>query len=287
MTLFRLSLMITTLLFSCLSDAQTSIWTVSNGKNTVYLGGTFHMLKPSDYPLPIEFEQVYKKVNWLVFETDITQLASPYFQDKFLQSMTLPTGQILADHLSSEAYAELIRYAAKNQMDIARFQRFKPQMVALIITIEELKKLGLTAEGVDNYIGEKALADKKMVTELESIDDQIHYISTMGENNESSLVLQTLEDMQDLPKVLNAMTTAWRSGDDDGLFENGIKPMLENYPKIYQSLVVERNNNWITKIEKLIAHPEGKFILVGAMHLIGEDGLLKKLKDKGYKVEQY
>ena len=245
------------------------------------------MLKPSDYPLPIEFENVYKKVNWLVFETDMDQLSSPEFQQKFLASMTLPTGQILADHLSAEAYAELIRYAANNQMDTAQLQRFKPQMIALIITLEELKKYGLTAEGVDNYFGNKAKADSKMVTKLESIDDQIRYISTMGANNESGLILQTIEDMEELPEVLNAMTTAWRSGDDNGLFENGIKPMLEDYPKIYQSLLVERNNNWMGKIEKLLAHPEEKFILVGALHLIGQDGLLQQLKNRGYQVQQY
>ncbi len=287
MIFIRLSLIVTALLFSCFSYAETSIWQVSNGKNTLYLGGTFHMLKPSDYPLPIEFENVYKKVNWLVFETDMDQLSSPEFQQKFLASMTLPTGQILADHLSAEAYAELIRYAANNQMDTAQLQRFKPQMIALIITLEELKKYGLTAEGVDNYFGNKAKADSKMVTKLESIDDQIRYISTMGANNESGLILQTIEDMEELPKVLNAMTTAWRSGDDNGLFENGIKPMLEDYPKIYQSLLVERNNNWMGKIEKLLAHPEEKFILVGALHLIGQDGLLQQLKNRGYQVQQY
>jgi uncharacterized protein YbaP (TraB family) len=287
MTLIRLPLIIFTLLLPLLSHAKTSIWQVSDGKNTVYLGGTFHMLKASDYPLPKEFEQVYKKVNWLVFETDMDQLESSEFQQKFLKSMTLPTGQILADHLSAEAYAELIRYAAKNNMDTGRLQRFKPQMIGLIITIEELQKYGLTAPGVDNYIGEKAREDGKVVTKLESTDDQIRYISTMGEGNESNLILQTLADIKDLPKELDAMSSAWRSGDDKALFESGIKPMLDDYPNIYKSLLVERNNNWMEKIEKLIAQPEEKFILVGALHLIGQDGLLQQLKDRGYQVQQY
>ena len=287
MNILRLPIIFIILALSISSHAKTSIWKVSNGKNTIYLGGTFHMLKPSDYPLPIEFEEVYNKVNWLVFETDIDQLTTAEFQKKFLQSMTLPTGQILADHLSAKAYAELIHYAAKNDMDTGRLQRFTPQMVALIITLEELKKYGLTAEGVDTFIGDKAKKDSKVVTKLESTDDQIHYISTMGAGNESNLILQTLADMKDLPEDLNAMTNAWRAGDDDALFETGIKPMLDDYPKIYQSLLVERNNNWMDKIETLIAQPEEKFILVGALHLIGQDGLLLQLKNRGYQVQQY
>ena len=287
MTFIRLPFIIFTLLLSLISHAETSIWQVSNGSNTVYLGGTFHMLKPSDYPLPKEFEDVYKKVNWLVFETDIDQLETPEFQQKFIKAMTLPSGKILADQLSPKAYAGLIRYAAKNEIDTARLQHFRPQMVALIITIEELKKFGLTAQGVDNFIGDKATQDGKMVTKLESIDDQINFIASMGKGNESDLILQTLEDIKDLSLNLTIMTNAWRTGDRENLFETGIKPMMEDYPQVYRSLLVERNNNWMPKIERLIKHPESKFILVGALHLVGEDGLLEQLKSKGYHVQQY
>ncbi len=63
--------------------------------------------------------------------------------------------------------------------------------------------------------------------------------------------------------------------------------MMEDYPQVYRSLLVERNNNWLPKIERLISQPEQKFILVGALHLVGEDGLLKQLKNKGYQVQQY
>ncbi len=287
MNFIRLPLIILSFALSFASYADTSIWQVSNGKNTVYLGGTFHMLKPSDYPLPKEFETVYKKVNWLVFETDIDQLDTPEFQQKFIKAMSLPSGQILADQLSPQAYSGLIRYAAKNDIDTGRLQHFKPQMIGLIISLEELKKFGLTAEGVDSFMGNKAKQDGKMVTKLESIDEQIHYIATMGEGNESAVILQTLDDIKDLPQDLTSLNNAWRSGNSQHLFDTGIKPMMEDYPLVYRSLLVERNNNWLPKIERLIKHPEKKFILVGALHLVGEDGLLEQLKNKGYQVQQY
>ncbi len=287
MNFIRLPLIITSLLFSFLSHAETSIWQVSNGQNTVYLGGTFHMLKPSDYPLPKEFEEVYKKVNWLVFETDIDQLETPEFQQKFIKAMSLPSGQILVDQLTPQAYSGLISYAAKNDIDTGRLQHFKPQMIGLIISLEELRKFGLTAQGVDDFIGDKGKADGKMITKLESIDEQIHYIATMGQGNESDLILQTLADIKDLPKDLTIMSTAWRSGNRQSLNDAGIKPMMEDYPQVYRSLLVERNNNWLPKIERLINHPEKKFILVGALHLVGKDGILEQLKNKGYQVEQY
>jgi uncharacterized protein YbaP (TraB family) len=287
MKFIRLPLIIFSLILSFTSHAETSIWQVSNGQNTVYLGGTFHMLKPDDYPLPQGFLDVYEKVEWLVFETDITQLDTEKFQQKFIKAMTLSNGQILADQLSPQAYAGLIRYAAKNNMDTGRLQHFRPQMIGLIISLKELKKFGLTAEGVDNFMGNKALSDEKKITELESIDEQINYIASMGKGNESALILQTLDDIKDFSNDLTIMKDAWRSGNRQSLFEKGIQPMMENYPKIYQSLLVDRNNNWLPKIERLIEQPKEKFILVGALHLIGKDGLLQQLKKRGYQVQRY
>jgi uncharacterized protein YbaP (TraB family) len=282
-----LALSLALLLMATISQAETSIWKVSSNDNTVYIGGTFHMLKPSDYPLPIEFEDVYKKVDWLVFETDIIELGTPSFNKKFINAMKLPSGQILADKLSSEAYAQLIYYAAKNNIDTADFQYFKPQMIALIISLRELKKLGLTAQGVDNFFGNKAIKDKKVLSELETLDEQIDYIANISKGNESALILQTIEDFKNLPEELNQLTKAWRSGNEQQLEDLGIRPIKKDYPQIYHSLIVERNNNWLPKIEQLIKQPEEKFILVGAMHLIGEDGLLKRLKNRGYRVSRY
>ena len=274
-------------LFASHSHAASSTWTVSNGENTLYIGGTFHMLKPTDYPLPKEFEQAYQKADWLVFETDISKLGSADFNKQFINAMKLPSGQILADTLSPKAYAELIYYAAKNNIDIGQFQHFKPQLVALIISLRELKKLGLSAQGVDTYFGKKAAEDNKTMSELETLDEQINYIATLSEGNESALMLQTIEDFVKLPNELEQLTHAWRSGDIEQLNEIGIKPISKDYPKVYQSLIVERNQRWLPKIEQLLQQPGKKFILVGAMHLAGKDGLLEQLALKGYQVEAF
>lgn len=274
-------------LFPQISQAESSVWQISDGKNTVYLGGTFHMLKPSDYPLPQEFEQVYNKVNWLVFETDILALENPDFQTYFQQKMRLPTGKILADKLSPKAYAELIRYMAKNNLDIGQFQSFKPQMISLVINILELKKLGLTAQGVDDFFGKKAVNAGKIISQLESKEDQAGYLANMASGHESRFILQTLADVKELEQELDTLSQAWREGNAQALYQTGIATMIEDYPQVYQTLMVERNRNWLPRIETLLQQPEEKFILVGALHLVGPDGLLEQLKSKGYQVLQY
>ena len=281
-----LALLFTLILVTVTSQAETSIWTISKDGNTHYIGGTFHLLKESDYPLPKEFNHVYKQVNQLVFETDVTQLDKPKFQQRFLRAMRLPPGKILADKLSPKAYAALIRYAAKNNIDTGRLQQLRPQMVSLIISVEELKNLGLNASGVDSYMANKAIQDSKTLHFLETIDQQIDYIASMSKNNESALILQTLKDLEKLPDDLDKMLNAWRYGDQQTLFEYGIEPMKQDYPDVYQSLLVERNEEWLPKIETLLQQENSVFILVGALHLVGGDGLLEMLKTKGYRINK-
>ena len=83
------------------------------------------------------------------------------------------------------------------------------------------------------------------------------------------------------------MSDAWRTGNRKKLYSKGIQPMQKDYPRIHRSLLVDRNYDWLPKIERLLKHQEKKLVMVGALHLVGEDGLLTLLKNKGYKIEQY
>jgi uncharacterized protein YbaP (TraB family) len=57
-------------------------------------------------------------------------------------------------------------------------------------------------------------------------------------------------------------------------------------PRLYQRLLVERNRAWLTKIEALFDRQGRAFVVVGAAHLVGPDGLLAMLTAKGFTVQQ-
>ena len=61
---------------------------------------------------------------------------------------------------------------------------------------------------------------------------------------------------------------------------------LKQEPQMYERLLVERNRNWLPKLEALFSRPGRAFVVVGAAHLVGPDGLIALLKAKGYQVEQ-
>ena len=146
--------------------------------------------------------------------------------------------------------------------------------------------MGLTQQGVDAYYFAKAGQDNKSRSWLETPDQQLSFLAKMGEGKEDELINYTLRDMKRMPTLLKGLLDAWRSGDMQAMAELSISEFKQDYPDIYKTILLERNQNWLPEIEKMLTTKEREFVLVGALHLAGEDSVLKALTDKGYKVEK-
>lgn len=269
------------------TEAQlTSVWEVSSGEHQLFLGGTIHLLRAADFPLPAQFELAYDAADKIYFETDINAMNSISFQARMLQTLTYQDERTLQSVLNEEAYQALNQYAASSGLPLAMMQKFKPGLLIATLSVLEVQKLGFTPEGVDMHFAARAAADGKPVGELESIETQLNYLATMGEGNESEFVLVSLADFEQTAELMEQMVVAWRAGDDDALSNYFVNDLKTRSPEVYQSLLVERNRNWLPLIEDMLKTPERELVLVGAAHLLGDDGLLALLAAGGYEVRQ-
>jgi uncharacterized protein len=120
---------------------------------------------------------------------------------------------------------------------------------------------------------------------LESAEKQLAFLSTLGDGREDALMAQTLSEIHELPQLMHSLKAAWRQGDRGKMKELAITPIKKDFPKVYQQLIVQRNMDWIPEIENLLATKEVEFILVGAAHLVGEEGILAQLAARGYTIQ--
>ena len=51
-------------------------------------------------------------------------------------------------------------------------------------------------------------------------------------------------------------------------------------------MVTRRNQAWLPRVEQLLHGDGTSMVVVGALHLVGEGGLVDLLRDQGYQVEQ-
>jgi hypothetical protein len=267
-------------------NAQTSVWKVSQGNRVLYLGGTSHLLRPADFPLPPEFDEAYAAASAVYFETDLKRVLSPEMQQVVMQRGMLADEQTLQSVVSTEAWQAIQVYCQTRGMPVAQVLKFRPWLFLTVISMVEIQKLGVTQAGVDLHFFQRATAERKAIGQLESFESQIDYITSMGAGHESEMILQSLEDLAELPEKVPQLLRGWRDGDMRVLDALMHDEMRTKHPAIYASLLVERNNHWLGVLERLIASPEVELVLVGVGHMAGPDGLLAQLRGRGYEVEQ-
>ncbi len=274
-----------------LASEKSFVWKVSHSESgdgrIMYLGGTVHVLGADDYPLPAVFDKAYASSEELIFEMDLGEQQTANFQQAMMKKMFYPAGTTLASEVDQKTLNELKKYCDLNRFPLAQFLQMKPGMVSITISMNELMKLGMNQQGVDSFYYAKAKQDGKSIIGLETIAEQIDFLATMGSENPSKLILQTLDEASEIETLFPIIKQAWRKGDAKQLDQLMVESMQKDYPGVYKSLLVERNNNWMPKLEQELKDKDVEFVLVGAAHLVGKDGLLTQLKNKGYTVETY
>ena len=278
-----LPLLITTNVF-----AKSAVWKVSKEGDYFYLGGTFHILSAADHPLPEEFAQAYADASEIIFESDIKAASSPEFGQKMMGSMMFSDERTLASELKPETYSQLEAFMAERQMPIEAFAQFQPWGVSLILVMQEYAALGMTPEyGVETYFDQLATQDEKAVESLETVDQQLEFLSSLAQIDPDMNVNYTLRDLDKAAGYIKDLKAGWRTG-DLALLENNesVVQMKEEYPVIYETLLVTRNENWMKQLVTLFDDNAIEIVLVGALHLVGEDGLINQLRLQGFDVEQ-
>lgn len=89
-----------------------------------------------------------------------------------------------------------------------------------------------------------------------------------------------------LDREFDSLIDTIDSGDLEVL-ESSINEWCSKDREECESLLFERNRNWIPEIERLLSKNQDSLIVVGAGHLIGEENVIQLLKQKGYRVRRF
>ncbi|UZJ43666.1 TraB/GumN family protein [Marinimicrobium sp. C6131] len=266
--------------------ADTTLYTVSKGDQSFFLGGTIHLLHPDDFPLPEEFDAAYAEADALYLETDLGVMQDPAFGQKMMQVMMYPPGKTLNTELSPEVWKALQEYSQAHQFPVQQFMGFDPAFVSMIMTVMLAQQNGIQ-QGVDAYFYQKAQRDGLPLGELETAEQVLDYMKVMAGHDGDAIIQATLTDLKRFDELMTEMVDAWRTGDLETLDREMGQPMREQAPGMYRTLLTERNHDWLPVLESLFEQAGTELVLVGSLHLAGDDGLLNTLEQKGYEVTPY
>jgi len=271
---------------SYFSNADVSpVYRISRNGNELFIGGSVHILRETDFPLPVEFDYAYSVSDVLVIETDVDQLQNPEVTQYLLENMYLPDKQTLRTVLSPQTYEMLSQALDEFGMPIMMFETMKPSMVVNVLSTLQIESIGFEQLGVDFYYFDKARAENKPVAFLESVQVQIDTIVSVGEGYEDDYVRYSLQDMGDTNGDIEALVAQWRSGITTNVGAE-LDEMINDWPLIYKAMITDRHDAWFPQLEQFLASGKTYFVIVGYAHLPGPDGILQHFRSIGCTVEQ-
>jgi uncharacterized protein YbaP (TraB family) len=262
------------------------LWKVSRGQGSFYLAGSVHMLTPAHYPVSPALDSAFADSDLLVEELDYGEMIAPESQMQMLMRGMFPPGGSLKRTVSADTYLRVAERLKGLGLSVTQLDRFKPWFLALTLLGMEWQQAGFDQRlGLDRHFYDRAVAAGKPVQALETVDYQIARFDEMTSEEQDRMLASTLRELETQKASVADIAEAWRTG-DVATIERIVLQDLKSEPRIYERLLVERNENWLPTLEQLMTRPGRALVVVGAAHLVGPDGLIEMLRARGCTVEQ-
>lgn len=272
------------ILFSFASHASSTpdFWLAQKGPQKIWLLGSIHIGSPDFYPLPPAINQAWQHANTLIVETSLQP--TPEQSAMMARYITLKPGKNLKNSLTEPLYQRTLQMARSYQLNPQQLERLEPWFVAILLQQKAIQQAGYNADyGVDIHFLHLAEQARKNIEYLETPDQQFAYLAQLNRLDVDFLD-GTLKDIHDMKTKLPQLLNAWQRGDEQRMLSylnySDTPPALQHFFNV--TLLRQRNQHWIPKLQAL--KTSNNFVVVGAMHLYGPDGLIAQLKNSGYQL---
>jgi uncharacterized protein YbaP (TraB family) len=263
-----------------------SMWRIDGGSNRIYLLGSVHVLREEDHPIPTAINEAYEDAEILIMEVDMDDLDPIEMASLVNELGVIDNGGNLREYLGPELYSEATEYASQLNIPLDMLGETEPWLAAITIEQMMLLRIGFNPEyGIEFHLSAKAGEDQKEILGFETAREQMEFLDELSLPAQRSLLIQTFRESLHIERDLNLLIDAWRHGDIDYL-EKTMLADMQQYPELYKTLVVDRNEAWVEKIKKLTDEEDDFLVVVGALHLVGEDGLPALLSKIGISTDQ-
>jgi uncharacterized protein len=274
------------LLGSLSAQAASPVWAVRGPHNVVYLAGSIHMLPADDAVLPAGFTRAYGDSTKLVMELDLGKFDPMEALSWMMDHGTLPIGTNLRGVLGEQRYGRVSAAALGLGMPMTALDSLAPWVVGIEITDAAYEHEGFDPEqGVEEQLVRRAENDHKPTAGLETLPEELGSLSSLSSADQVRMLDQTVDELKDLKSEMREVTGAWRQGDTARLAKL-LASEYDEFPSLYKPLVTDRNQRWLPQVEQLLREKDNALVVVGALHLVGEGGLLEQLRRKGYRITQ-
>jgi len=265
------------------------IWEATNGSTSVNLVGTIHLGSNNINFLNDDIKRIIDETDVLSVELDLSLKENI---EKTQSSGYLKDGKTIENYLSEDEINKLssIINTLSPKFNIKEINNLNSFSLISLLTNLCYAKAGILGNGLDLIMINgvklrKANGDNITINELEGVDYQLETINKTftWEYLKKYLNDYSNSNIDEEVDIAKNLFNAYKTGDIEFIEESNNKMKNDN-PEYYKIMLTDRNIGMTNKIDELIKDGKNHTVAVGAAHFIGEDGILKLLEEKGYKI---
>jgi len=261
-------------------------WSVRSKSTVITLVGSIHLGFEGLYPLPAPVEDAFRQSSALAMELALDQEPPEKVAELMISRALLPEGKGLRDYLSTNTWLQYQSFAKDHTEQALFFDRFRPWFVAVFLSSEKASVDGYDPnQGIDLHFYNQRGTRK--VIGVEKAEQHIKALAELPEAVQDLMLAEQLDAMNQNDDEMQMLIKYWQKGDIAGLeqelFEEFKNPV---YVPVYNALIVKRNVRMADQIERWLAGTERVFVVLGAAHFIGKDGIVARLERDGWVPER-
>lgn len=263
--------------------AEPGVWIVRDADSEMLLFGSVHVLPPGLAWRPAVLDVALLEAEDLWFELPVDAATEQEVARLAMLTGTLPPGQSLFALLPPDDAARLLRIAGTYGVDRASLDRLRPWLAEVALAAALYRRIGAASDhGVEATISATAPPSARRKA-LETPAEQIALFNAASVPDQIASLRGSMDEIDTDPEAFATLIAAWMAGDLATL-ERETQSLRSLSPALFQRLIVRRNTAWTTTLDARLKGTGRTVVVVGAGHLVGEDGLPARLRALGYSV---
>ena len=257
------------------------LWQITGTSNRIMVLGSIHFLRAADYPLAPEITAAFEGADVVVMEIDMDDL-DPASNARTVAALARDSkGRTLPELLGPKAWRAASAQALGLGLDLKSMAPFEPWYAAIVVTQQRLTQLGFDQSlGVESKLTADAKRQGKEIRGLETLESQLGILDALSPEAQRGFLKSTLDEASEVGDAADGMIANWKAGDVRALNAD-LLDSVRDQPELYRTLIVRRNEHFARAIGRLQNDPKNYLIVVGALHLVGPDSVLRMLDRDG------
>lgn len=263
------------------------------GLKPSWLLGTMHVSDSRVLTMPKGVAEAVAATDTIVVESDEIlddkKAAAALFTNPSLMMIT--DGSTISQHLSPEDNAKLEAGLKERGIALAAVSRMQPWLIASSFEMTgcEVRRKTAGAKFLDQKLASDAAAEGKQVKGLETLAEQAKAMSDLPIALHLKSLIQTLELGDKINDVNETMTDLYLTGNIGAMIPmlKAVAPdqnITDDDTSAFEQRIILDRNKVMAERSAPILDKGNAFIAVGALHLVGDRGLVALLRKQGFTV---